>query len=114
MTAQSDEENGGQEEVASDGEGNQEGEEEEEQAQSDAEEQGSEGEVSIKSNTLGVLLWEGREGWMKEDRRVKRSHVVLSPFQTRDPSHPSHLSRRYKPLRIGDGIPAIMRVYAVL
>ncbi len=68
---------------------------------------------SINPNVLGALMWEEREGWMKEDRRVNRSHGVLSWFQTRDPSHPKHVSRRCKPLRIGDGIAAIRPWYYV-
>ncbi len=42
------------------------------------------------------FLWEGREGWIKEDRRRNKSHDVLSLFRTRDPSLPNHGSSRCK------------------
>ncbi len=29
--------------------------------------------LSINPNPLGVVMWEGREGWMKEDRKANRS-----------------------------------------
>ena len=45
--------------------------------------------LAFNPNALCVLMWEGREGWMKEDRRRKRSHDVLSRFQTWDLSHPN-------------------------
>ena len=64
----------------------------------------------LTPNTICVFIWEGREGWMKEDRRRNRSHDVLSQFQTQDPWHPNHGSRRCKPLRIGNGITVILWV----
>ena len=64
----------------------------------------------IKPHALCVPMWEGREGWLKEDRRRNRSHDVLFRFRTRDLSYPTHGSRRCKPLRIGNGIAAISRI----
>ncbi len=62
----------------------------------------------INLNALCVLMWKGRDWWMKEDRRRNRTRDVLSRFRTRDLSHPNH---RCKSLRIGDGIAHRFRGY---
>ncbi len=39
--------------------------------------------ILVNPNTLCIFMWEGREGWMKEDRRKNRNHDVLTRFRTR-------------------------------
>ena len=52
---------------------------------------------------------EEKDEWKKT--RKNKSQDILSQFQTQDPSHPNHVSRRCKPLRTDDEISAIPWVY---
>ena len=61
--------------------------------------------ILTRNSSLCVFLWEGREGWMEEDRRINKSHDVLSRFRTWNPLLPTMGPvDRSKPLRIGNSV----------